>query len=169
MDISAIEAFAKDSGIYAFMNTAWGWPFIESLHYIALAVLLGTVGLFDLRMLGMAKAIPLSGLHKAVPYGVFAYLANIATGSLFFVSAPDQYAYNPAFQLKLLCMLVAGVNVAVFYSTTARTVKALPPNIAAPLHVKVIAFVSLASWIGVIIFGRLITYFRPPYHWCFWC
>jgi hypothetical protein len=151
------------------MNTAWGWPSVESLHYIALAVLIGTVGLFDLRMLGFAKPIPLSALHKLVPFGVLAYCVNIVTGTMFFVSAPDQYAYNPAFQLKVLCMLIAGANVVVFYTTTAQTVKALPPNIAAPLHVKIIAFVSLASWTGVIVFGRLITYFRPPFHWCFWC
>ena len=169
MNIGDIEAFAKSSGIYAFMNSTWGWPFIESLHYIALALLIGTVGLFDLRMLGTAKRIPLDAFHKVVPIGIAAYLSNIFTGSLFFVSAPDQYAYNPAFQLKLLCMLIAGANVAVFYSTTARAVKALPVNIAAPLHVRVFAAVSLGSWIGVIIFGRLITYFRPPYHWCFWC
>jgi hypothetical protein len=169
MDLGAIETFAKDSGIYAFMNTAWGWPSMESLHYIALAVLIGTVGLFDLRMLGIAKAIPISSLHKIVPFGVAAYLANILTGAMFFICAPDQYAYNPAFQLKVVCMLIAGVNVAVFYTTTAQTVKAMQPNLAAPLHVKIIAIVSLASWAGVIIFGRLITYFRPPFHWCFWC
>jgi hypothetical protein len=169
MNLIAIETFARDSGIYTFMNTAWGWPLTESLHYIALAVLIGTVGLFDLRMLGFAKAIPLSSLHKTVPFGVLAYLINIVTGAMFFICAPDQYAYNPAFQLKVLCMLIAGLNVVVFYTTTAQTVKALQPNIVAPLHVKVIALVSLASWIGVIIFGRLITYFRPPFHWCFWC
>jgi len=169
MDIAAIDAFGRSSGIYAFMNTAWAWPFIESLHYIALATLIGTVGLFDLRMLGMAKAIPLTALHKFVPFGVAAYLLSIVTGAMFFVSAADQYAYNPAFQLKVLCMLIAGVNVVVFYSTTAATVNALQPSVTAPLHVKFIALVSLASWTGVIVFGRLITYFRPPFHWCFWC
>jgi hypothetical protein len=169
MDIVSIEAFAKSSGIYAFMNTPWGWPFIESLHYIALTLLIGTVGLFDLRMLGMARSISLSALHQIVPLGVFAYLANIITGLMFFVCAPDQYLYNPAFQLKLLCMLIAGINVAVFYSTSVRAVKALPIGIATPLHVKVIAAVSLISWLSVIVLGRLITYFRPPYHWCFWC
>ncbi len=169
MNIQAIESFGHSSGIYAFMNTAWGWPFIESLHYLALAILIGTVGLFDLRMLGIAKGMPIAGFHRLVPFGVFAYLANIVTGLLFFVSAPDQYLYNPALQLKLLCMLIAGVNVAVFYSTSARKVNALKPNAEVPLHVKIIAGISLASWIAVIALGRLITYFRPPYHWCFWC
>jgi hypothetical protein len=167
--VTAIAAFGRESGVYDFMNTAWGWPCMESLHFMGLAVLLGTVGLFDLRMLGMAKGVPFSALHKLVPFGVFAYLANIVTGTMFFVSAPDQYLYNPAFQLKTLCMLIAGLNVVVFYSTLSKSVKSLAPEATASLPVKVIASVSLFSWLGVIVFGRVITYFRPPYYWCFWC
>src|SRR5262245_30749678 len=116
MDVAAIARFGWDSGIREFMNTPWGWPTIESIHFTALAVLLGTVGLFDLRVLGVAKAIPMPALHRLVPFGVAAYLTNMATGKMFFVSAPDQYAFNPAFRLKLTCMLIAGVNVAVFYA-----------------------------------------------------
>jgi len=169
MSIADIAAFGQSSGIYAFMNTKWGWPCAESLHYVALALLLGTVGLFDLRLLGYAHGISLAALHKFVPIGVLAYLANIITGSFFFVSAPDQYAYNPAFQMKVVCMAIAGVNMFVFYATTARAVKALDPVAAAPLHAKIIGAISLCSWIGVIVFGRIITAFRPPFHWCFWC
>jgi hypothetical protein len=169
MTISDIESFAHATGIYDFMNTKWGWPSIESLHYLGLATLLGTVGLFDLRLLGFARDISIAALHKFVPLGVVAYLNNILTGSLFFVTAPDQYAYNPSFQLKVVCMVIAGINVAVFYTTTSKSVKALEANVAVPFHAKLIAVVSLTSWIGVIIFGRIITAFRPPFHWCFWC
>jgi hypothetical protein len=66
-------------------------------------------------------------------------------------------------------MLLAGVNMAVFYLTAASAVRAAGPDDLPPLRARVIAFVSLACWVGVIVGGRLITYFRPPYHWCFWC
>ncbi len=163
--VERIADFGHESGVYDFMNTAWGWPTIESLHFTALAVLLGTVGLFDLRVLGLAKAIPLPALHRLIPFGVAAYAANIVTGSMFFMSAPDQYMFNPAFRLKLACMAVAGINVAVFYGVFARSLRETGPGGAAALPVKVIAAISLAAWTGVIVFGRLITYFRPPYHW----
>ena len=165
--VDAIAAFGRDSGIHGFMNTAWGWPTIESVHFLALAVLLGTVGLFDLRVLGLARAIPMPALHRFVPFGVAAYAVNAATGFMFFVSAPDQYAWNPAFRLKLLCMAIAGVNVAVFYGAFARGLRDTGPGADASAAVKVVAAVSLAAWIGVITFGRLITYFRPPYRWDF--
>ena len=164
MDVEAIAAFGHASGVYDFMNTAYGWPAMESLHFIALATLLGAVGLFDLRVLGVAKAIPIPALHRLVPFGVAAFAANIVTGSMFFVSAPDQYMFNPAFRLKVACMAIAGLNVLVFYSAFAHGVPA-GAEARAPLSVKIVAAVSLAAWTGVIVFGRLITYFRPPYHW----
>jgi hypothetical protein len=34
---------------------------------------------------------------------------------------------------------------------------------------RIIAVTSLACWIGVIICGRLLTFYRPPWHWCPWC
>jgi hypothetical protein len=167
IDVEAIAAFGRASGVYGFMNTAWGWPAIESVHFLALAVLLGTVGLFDLRVLGLAPAIPMPALHRLVPFGVAAFAVNAVTGAMFFVSAPDQYAFNPAFRLKLVCMAIAGLNVLVFYSAFARGLRDTGPGAAASLPVKAIAAVSLAAWLGVIAFGRLITYFRPPYHWDF--
>jgi hypothetical protein len=168
-DVPTIAQFGKSSGIYAFMNSAYGWPAIESLHFIALAVLLGSVGLFDLRVLGLAKAIPIPTLHRLIPFGVAAFAVNIVTGSMFFVSAPDQYMWNPAFRLKIACMLIAGLNVAVFYSAFARGLRTGGPGAVASWPIKLIAGISLAAWVGVIVFGRLITYFRPPYQWCFTC
>ena len=167
--VESITEFAHATGIHAFMNTAWAWPAMESLHFIGLSLLIGTVGLFDLRMLGMAKSISMVALHKLVPWGVAGYLTNLITGAMFFVSDTSQYLYNPAFQLKVLCMLIAGCNMVVFYLTTAKSVKALPAAAEAPAVAKVIAAISLTSWIGVITFGRLITFYRPPEHWCLWC
>ena len=169
LSVEQIAKFGHDSGVYAFMNSAWGWPTIESIHFIALSTLLATVGLFDLRALGVAKQIPMPELHRLIPFGVGAYLVNIVTGSMFFMSAPDQYMFNPAFRLKLACMAVAGLNVAVFYGAFERRLHGTAAGAEAPLPVKVIAAISLAAWVGVIVFGRLITMFRPPYHWCFAC
>ena len=109
--MEALLALGQRSGIYGFMNSAWGWPTVESLHFIGLSLLIGTVGLFDLRMMGLARGIPMSALHRLVPWGFGGYVLNVMTGFMFVTSAPDQYLYNPAFQTKLALMGVAGVNV----------------------------------------------------------
>jgi hypothetical protein len=51
------------------MNSAWGWPTVESLHFVGLSMLIGAVGLFDLRMLGLARGIPMGALHRMIPWG----------------------------------------------------------------------------------------------------
>jgi uncharacterized membrane protein len=159
----------RRAGIHTLMNSAWGWPTVESLHFLGLSLLIGAVGLFDLRMLGVARGIPMGALHRLVPWGVGGYALNVMTGFLFLTSAPDQYVYNPAFQVKLGLMLVAGLNVLFFYRFVFARVRGSAGVDHAPASARIAAAVSLTCWVGVIVCGRLITYYRPPYHWCWWC
>jgi hypothetical protein len=167
--IDVLIRFADSSGIYAFMHSAWGWPVVESLHFTGLCLLIGTVGVFDLRMLGFAPGVDYRDLHRLVPLGVAGYLLNMMTGALFVSSAPDQYLYNPAFLSKLLFMLLAGCNLVIFYASAAAEVRATGAEAALAPRIKTMAAVSLTCWLAVIVCGRLITYFRPPYHWCVFC
>jgi hypothetical protein len=139
------------------------WPLCETLHYLGLSMLLGTVGLFDLRVLGFAKGIPILTIHRLIPWGIGGYVANILTGILFFVGHPDQYFYNDAFRFKVAFMALAGINVLVFYSAAYREVHALGAGADAPLRAKIITGISLSSWVAVLICGRLLTFFRPPF------
>jgi hypothetical protein len=43
------------------------------------------------------------------------------------------------------------------------------PGEPAPFRARIFTLVSLLAWTGVIACGRLITFYRPPFHWCFWC
>jgi hypothetical protein len=93
----AWERWVRATGLHHFgADHYWLWPMSETLHYLGLSLLLGTVGLFDLRVLGMAKAIPPSALHKLIPLGIAGYCVNILTGIAFFSGFPEQYAYNPS-------------------------------------------------------------------------
>ena len=160
----------RATGVAAFMrNVWWAWPAAECLHFLALAALAGTIGVFDLRLLGVAKAIQIRSLHRLVPAGAAAFAVSAATGSLFLMTAPDQYLFNPAFKLKLGCMAIAGVNVLVFYGAYGRSLNGPGPPVEPGWPIKAIAGLSLASWAGVVIFGRLITLFRPPAYLCIFC
>ncbi|MDP6096685.1 MAG: hypothetical protein QGG67_12005 [Gammaproteobacteria bacterium] len=161
--------FSQSTGIYGFMNSPWGWPVAESIHFLGLCLLIGTVGIFDLRMLGIGKGLSMAELHKLVPFGIAGYLLNVITGTMFLTTAPDQYLYNPAFQTKILFMLAAGINMTYFYTTTLAAVRITDPFDTASQRAKLIGSISLLCWIGVIVCGRLITYYRPPYYWCLWC
>lgn len=162
--IAPWEMWVRSWPLSAFvLHHSWLWPAMESLHYLGLSMLLGTVGLFDLRVLGMAKAIPPGALHRLIPWGVGAYGLNLLTGISFFSAFPEQYAYNSAFHWKLSFMALAGLNVALFYTAAFRGVMALPAGADAPLRAKLITGLSLASWISVLVCGRLLTFNRPPF------
>jgi hypothetical protein len=92
---------------------------------------------------------------------VAGFLINMASGSMFLMADPDQYVYNPAFHFKLLCMALAGLNVLLFYVVLFRKVNALGAEEQPPWGVKASGAASLLCWTGVIIGGRMLTFFRP--------
>jgi hypothetical protein len=144
-----------------FMTSRWGWPFCETVHFLGLSLLIGTIGMFDLRLLGMGRRVPIRALHKLVPWGVFGYVISLITGIMFLATEPDQYIFNSAFHWKVLFMAVAGLNMATFYLTVFRRVKSLGSGEDAERPAKLIAGLSLFLWIGVILFGRMLTFYRP--------
>jgi len=143
--------------------SSWVWPVCEIVHFVGMALLLGAVGLLDLRLLGVAKGLPVAQVQRLIPMGVLGYVLSVMTGIVFvsgdpFFPAVDKLN-NLAFELKMLFMLLAGLNVLAFYLTgVARVANALAPGHDAPLSAKVIAGTSLFLWIGVIYFGRMIMY-----------
>jgi hypothetical protein len=152
------------------MTTQWGWPIAECFHFIGLCLLFGTVGFFDLRMLGVARAVPLRSLHRLIPFGIAGFAICAITGTLFVMTTPDQYLHNPAFLTKLLLMLVAGLNMLLFYLVAARSVWLAAADGVPPLPARLFGLVSLLCWLGVMTCGRVITAFRPPaFYWCPWC
>lgn len=137
----------------------WVWPACETLHFVGLALLIGNVGLLDLRLLGVLKEFAFVPLDRFVRWAVLGFLINLVTGVMFFAGNPGQYVHNIAFGYKLVFMGLAGVNVLVFYATgLARRVAALGPGDDAPVSAKVIAGTSLLLWIAVMYMGRMLPY-----------
>lgn len=144
-----------------FMTSKWGWPFCETVHFFGLSLLIGTIGMFDLRLLGMGKRIPVGALHKLIPWGVSGYVLAFLTGIMFLATEPDQYIFNSAFHWKILFMAGAGVNMVTFYLAVFRRVRTLDGGQDAEKSAKLMAALSLFLWVGVIVFGRMLTFYRP--------
>lgn len=155
-----VEAIVAHSPVTGLMRTAWAWPVAESLHFIGLTLLVGTIGAFDLRLLGLGRRIPIAAMHRFVPFGIAGFVLNACTGLLFVLTDPDQYIYNPSFHFKLLFMAIAGANAGAFYLTSYRQL-CREATYAAPARARVIAAISLCAWMGVITGGRLLTFYRP--------
>ena len=152
---------ANAKPVAAAMQLRWAWPAAESGHFIGLTLLLGSIAVWDLRLIGFLRGVPVSAFHRLVPLAIAGFAINLGTGSLFLMTDPDQYVYNPAFHLKLLCLGLAGINVAAFYLVVFRRMSALGPSEQAPTFARASGAISLVLWISVIICGRMITFYRP--------
>ncbi len=159
---SAIDSFAVwlvGTNLSLFVRGhTWVWPACETLHFMGLSVLIGMVGLFDLRILGFAPGVPLRAAHKLIPLGVAGFVVNLVTGLVFVAGRPDQYLSNPAFGWKLLFLAIAGINVLLFNRTVLSRTLAVGPDGQAPLLAKVIAGTSLVCWFAVLYFGRMLPF-----------
>ncbi len=146
-----------------FVNgTAWVWPVSEMIHYVGMSLIMGLIGVLDLRILGLFKGLPIGALRPFVPLAVIGFVANFITGMVFVSGTPSDpvfYIDNLSFQLKMATLLLAGVNLVIFRITgLEEAVYATPANASAPSAARPIAVVSLICWLFVIFFGRLLMY-----------
>ena len=157
-----VHVFEPSPGAFTdlMLVSKWWWAFMMDLHFIGLALLIGTVGVLDLRVLGFAKLLPVAPLHRLTPWALGAFGINTLTGVLAFIGMPNYYAFNVAFWLKMLALLLLGLNAAAFYLTDAfHSVEHLGPGEDAPLLAKCFAATSLVLWFAVIALGRYIQSF----------
>ena len=139
----------------------WWWAFMMDLHFLGLVLLIGAVGALDLRIMGFARQLPLEPLHRLVPWALAGFGINLVTGLLAFIGMPEFYTLDYAFWVKLLAILLLGVNAAAFYLTGVFDgVRDLGPGEDAPLSAKLVAASSLILWFAVILLGRYIQYYQ---------
>jgi hypothetical protein len=145
----------------------WAWPLCESLHFIGMAMLVGVAGVIDLRLLGMAKGLPLGPLQRLMPWAALGFVINLITGFVFIAGNPRQYIGPPlslSFAAKMLFISLAGLNVLLFYVTgLKRLVDRVEAGHDAPLGAKVSAAVSLFLWVGVMYWGRMLQFFGKSF------
>jgi len=150
---------ARFPQVAAFMGRDWSWPIAESVHFVGLTLLFGTIITWDLRLIGVAKNVPIAAFHRLVPFAVLGFAINAASGALFLMTDADQYVYNPAFHLKMLCVLLAGANAGLFYLLMFKRMTRLDADGARLARFS--GVLSIMLWTVVIVCGRMITFFRP--------
>jgi len=135
----------------------WWWTFMMAAHFLGLILIVGTVGLFDARIMGFLKQLPIAPLHRLLPWGLAGLAVNIVTGLLAFAGRPENYIFSIALWLKILALLLLGLNAAAFYLTNVfGEVENLGAGEDAPISAKLIAASSLFLWFAVITMGRYI-------------
>jgi uncharacterized membrane protein len=135
----------------------WWWGFLMALHFIGLAMIVGTVGLLDLRIMGFLKQLPVAPVHRFIPFAMAGFGVNIVTGLLAFIGQPESYIYSGAFWLKMSALMLLGLNAAVFYlAGVFEHLESLGSGEDAPVFAKLVAGSSLFLCFALIILGRYI-------------
>ena len=140
------------------LSTAWFWPSFEIIHFVGLSLLLGSMLIIDVRLAGFVKAMNIMATHRLLPLAGVGFFINLITGMLFFVGDPARYVVNIGFQIKMLLILIAGLNALWFALKISPVIMNWDPYGDTPFLAKLIAYISLISWVGVLLLGRLIPY-----------
>ena len=159
--LGALEA----SGLgQAMRQWLWLYPAVETVHIVGIGLLFGSIAILDLRLLGLSRSIPARRLARHVlPWTAASFLLIVPSGFMMFTAHATEFIESPVFVLKMLLILAAGLNAALFHTITFRTadvwdsgeMRKLPP----PPSARLAGGLSLAIWISVIACGRLLAYF----------
>lgn len=139
-------------------ESLWGYPLLETIHSIGMAMLIGSLGLINLRVLGFKRELPLLGTSELLPLAWIGFTLNALSGTLLFTSDAVYFFSSWTFRVKMLFVVLAGLNAALLGQRVFR--EAAAPR-AAPepgVGTKAIAATSLVFWIGAACAGRLIAY-----------
>ena len=137
------------------------FPWIESVHVLAIVLVVGTIWIVDLRLLGFAS-LDLTArrvMRDVIPYTWGAFGVAALTGSLMFSSDAVHYAHNRMFQVKLVLLALAGLNMVLFHLIGVRDIARWDKvDGRAPIAARAAAAISLLLWIGVVAMGRGIGF-----------
>jgi hypothetical protein len=143
----------------AVRESSWFYPAAELLHILGFVLLVGAAAMFDLRLLGLSRTIPVRALAgHLLPWSRAGLLVAVPTGLLMFAPDATAMAANPAFRLKLLLILAGGLNALAFHLGPFRSVRDWDRHAPAPARARLAAVLSLLIWTAVIAAGRLIAY-----------
>ncbi|OLC17233.1 MAG: hypothetical protein AUH29_02750 [Candidatus Rokubacteria bacterium 13_1_40CM_69_27] len=150
----------ETSGLAAAMREwLWLYPAVEIVHIVGFVVLVGAAFMFDLRLLGLAPRLPVSGMaDHLLRWARWSLVLIVPSGALMFTAHATEMASNPAFRLKLGLIAAAFLNAAVFHRVPFRSVADWDTDVTAPAAAKAAGGLSLLLWTGVIACGRLLAY-----------
>lgn len=143
----------------AIRESVWLYPFLETVHIIGLALLVGSIIAFDLRILGRSPAIAVGLLGRhLLPWVWIGFALNVISGVLLFASDAVEFAANPALRAKLALIAAAGVNAALFQHRFARDTSGWETACEVPLAARLSALLSIGLWLAILVAGRMIAY-----------
>ena len=150
----------KTPGSIALHESLWVYPLVESVHVLTLCLFVGLAAMLDLRLLGITmRGTRVSEVvSQLLPWMTAGFGIMVLSGAALFYAIPVKTYLNIFFRLKVLMLVLAGLNAWVFHRSVYRRVAEWDVGAAIPKAAKVTAGLSLALWVGIVFAGRMIAY-----------
>jgi hypothetical protein len=154
------EWLARTSGSAALRESLLMYPLVETTHVLTLSVFLGMAVMLDLRLLGLTLVrVPMSEIKRRLGLWMVAgFVVMVITGMLLFYAIPVRSYQSIFFRIKVLSLLLAGLNAFVFHSTIDRRIAEWDRDLVPPRAAKRAGAASLVLWAIIVVAGRMIAY-----------
>jgi hypothetical protein len=137
----------------------WLYPIVEIVHIVGIVLLAGSAAMFDLRLLGLSRGLPVAAMARhLLPWARVGLGVVAVSGAMMFAAHATEFAGESVFRLKVSLIAAACLNAAIFHRVPFRSVRAWDVAASAPGAARVSALVSLTLWLGVVVCGRLLAY-----------
>ncbi|HLL12321.1 MAG TPA: hypothetical protein VK570_14765 [Rubrivivax sp.] len=138
-------------GIRWLSANAWAYPALEVAHITGIALMLGSLVLVELRVWGYGRDLPPAALARAgLGLSLGGFVLIVCSGLLMFAAHPGEMLANRAFVVKMVLVMLGGVNAALFHTRGSMG--------RADAVARGQTVLSLGLWLAVIICGRWIAY-----------
>jgi len=141
-------------------QSEWQFPVIETVHSLAISFMIWPAALLDMRLLNlMLRKRPVTQVAaQFLPWVWVGFSVMVVTGLLLF-SAEAVKCYNsPFFRVKLVLIILAGLNAFIFHKTVFNNVAAWDEGRDTTVRARLAGGLSLLFWIGVVAMGRGLAY-----------
>ena len=161
MDVQPLLQWLYDSPVgTAIRENGTLFPWIESVHVLAITLVVGSIFIVDLRLLGIAsKGRAVSRLTgEVLPFTWVVFVLAAITGGLLFSSNAVKYAHNTFLLAKMSLLIVAFLNMMVFHVITSRGIEHWDESPHPPVRARLAGGISMALWIAIVVCGRWIGF-----------
>jgi hypothetical protein len=161
MNLERLFLWLQQTNIATTIREGDAWfPWIECVHVLALTLVIGSIAIVDLRLIGWASR------HRSIaklsadvlPCTWLAFAVAVISGLLLFSSNAVKYSHNFPFQLKMLLLVFAGLNMSIFHAFSNPRMRHWEMTSRTPWPAKLAGAMSLLLWIGIAAFGRWIGF-----------
>jgi uncharacterized membrane protein len=154
------EWLARPAVTALIIESVWLYPIIQSTHVLSIALFLGLNVILDFRLLGMTlRSVRASEMMAdLLPWTTPASFLTLVTGMVLFLAEPGRFVVNPFFRIKLIALVLAVINLAVFHAAVYSRVKEWDDDSSPPFAARASAAISLTLWAIILIASRLVAY-----------